>query len=87
MNLSSGWKITATFTVSSRKVMEEFLHDGQDLLLDIEPRGARKIKQKFKGGIYVFVLPPSRPELLKTVGGTRLRNRWSYSKPVRPGGK
>jgi len=45
--------------------MEEFLHDGQDLLLDIEPRGARKIKQKFKGGIYVFVLPPSRPELLK----------------------
>ena len=50
---------------SSRKTMEEFLHDGQDLLLDIEPRGAKKIKQKFKGGIYVFVLPPSRSELLK----------------------
>jgi guanylate kinase len=53
------------FYGSSRKVMEEFLHDGNDLLLDIEPRGARKIKQKFKGGIYVFVLPPSRLELLK----------------------
>jgi len=54
---------------SSRKTMEEFLHDGQDLLLDIEPRGARKIKQKFKGGVYVFVLPPSRDELLKRLEG------------------
>ena len=34
-------------------------------MLDIEPRGAKKIKQKFKGGVFVFVLPPSRAELLK----------------------
>jgi guanylate kinase len=57
------------FYGSSRKTMEEFLHDGQDLLLDIEPRGARKIKQNFKGGVYVFVLPPSRAELLKRLEG------------------
>lgn len=50
---------------SSRNVMKEFIQDGGDLLLDIEPRGAKKIKQEFKGGIYVFVLPPSRSELLK----------------------
>ena len=43
---------------SSRNVMKEFIQDGKDLLLDIEPRGAKKIKQEFKGGIYVFVLPP-----------------------------
>ena len=50
---------------SSRKVMEEFIREGNDLLLDIEPRGARKVKREFKGGIYVFVLPPSRSDLLK----------------------
>lgn len=50
---------------SSRKAMEEFIRDGNDLLLDIEPRGARKVKREFKGGIYVFVLPPSRSDLLK----------------------
>jgi guanylate kinase len=50
---------------SSRNVMKEFIQDGRDLLLDIEPRGAKKIKQEFRGGIYVFVLPPSRSELLK----------------------
>jgi guanylate kinase len=38
-------------------------------LLDIEPRGAKKIKQKFRGGIFVFVLPPSREELLKRLEG------------------
>jgi guanylate kinase len=54
---------------SSRKTMEAFLHDGKDLLLDIEPRGAKKIKQTFKGGVYVFVLPPSRLELLNRLEG------------------
>jgi guanylate kinase len=54
---------------SSRKTMEAFLHEGKDLLLDIEPRGAKKIKQKFKEGVYVFVFPPSRLELLKRLEG------------------
>jgi guanylate kinase len=54
---------------SSVKAMKGFLQDGQDILLDIEPRGARIIKQKFKGGVYVFVLPPSRSELLKRLEG------------------
>jgi len=50
---------------SSKKNIEDYMHQGMDLLLDIEPRGARKIKQELKGGIYVFVLPPSRLDLLK----------------------
>jgi guanylate kinase len=50
---------------TSIKAMEDFFQKGNDLLLDIEPRGAKKIKQKFKKGIFVFVLPPSRVELLK----------------------
>ncbi len=56
---------------TSRKTMEEFLQKGNDLLLDIEPRGAKKIKQKFKGGIFVFVLPPSRAGTFETIGKTR----------------
>ena len=50
---------------TSIKVMEDFFEKDNDLLLDIEPRGAKKVKQKFKKGIFVFVLPPSRVELLK----------------------
>jgi guanylate kinase len=53
------------FYGTSIKVMEDFFEKDNDLLLDIEPRGAKKVKQKFKKGIFVFVLPPSRVELLK----------------------
>jgi len=58
------------FYGSSKKVVEKFLQEGKDLLFDIEPRGAKKLKEKIKGGIYVFILPPSKEELLR-----RLRNR------------
>lgn len=52
------------FYGSSRELMEAFVQKDRDVLLDIEPRGAKKIKQEFKGGVYVFVLPPSKSELL-----------------------
>jgi guanylate kinase len=54
---------------TSMETMQEFLLYGNDLLLDIEPRGAKKIKQNFRGGLFVFVLPPSREELLKRLEG------------------
>lgn len=50
---------------TSMRAMKESLANGSTILLDIEPRGARKIKRKFRGGVFVFVLPPSQEELLK----------------------
>ena len=50
---------------TSMRTMMESLADGSTVLLDIEPRGAKVIKQRFRGGTFVFVLPPSREELLK----------------------
>lgn len=50
---------------SSWKFMEEYTRNNKDVLLDIEPRGAKKIKKEFKGGVYIYILPPSRDELLK----------------------
>ncbi len=54
---------------TSIRTMKEFLAKGTTILLDIEPRGAKKIKQNFRGGAFVFVLPPSREELLKRLEG------------------
>jgi guanylate kinase len=54
---------------TSIRTMKEFLANGTTVLLDIEPRGAKEIKQKFSGGAFVFVLPPSREELLKRLEG------------------
>ena len=54
---------------TSMKTMKEYLAKGENILLDIEPRGAKKIKQKFRKGIFVFILPPSREDLLHRLKG------------------
>jgi len=54
---------------TSRKAMEEYLAQGHDLLLDVDPRGARALKEKYPGGIFIFVLPPSLEVLRKRLKG------------------
>jgi guanylate kinase len=39
--------------------------EGCDLIIDVETRGARRLKECYPGGIFVFVLPPSFAELKK----------------------
>ena len=49
---------------TSGQSINDVLSTGKDLLLDIEPRGAKEIKAKFADSVLVFVLPPSLDELL-----------------------
>jgi guanylate kinase len=60
---------------TSRKRLEELLDSGNDVILDIDTQGAMQIKERYKEGIYIFILPPS-PETLKE----RLKNRMTDSK-------
>ena len=53
------------FYGTSGPALQDLLRRGKDLLLDIEPRGAKEMKKKFQEGVFVFVLPPSLDELLK----------------------
>lgn len=39
--------------------------EGFDLILDIDWQGARQIKEKLSGGVYIFIHPPSLDELEK----------------------
>jgi len=48
---------------TSGKMMDRFLDQGRDMLLDIEMKGAKTLKNNYSGGIYVFALPPSLAEL------------------------
>jgi guanylate kinase len=60
---------------TSRKRLEELLDSGNDVILDIDTQGAIQIKERYKEGIYIFILPPSL-ETLKE----RLKNRMTDSK-------
>lgn len=54
---------------TSKITMESSLEKGGDLLIDVEPRGAKSLKKNFPGGIFVFILPPSWAELEKRLIG------------------
>lgn len=62
---------------TSAKTMKAFLEKGFDLMLDIEPRGAKALKKNYPGGVFVFILPPSINELRR-----RLNQRGSDNKQV-----
>jgi guanylate kinase len=58
------------FYGTAKKTMDAFLAQGSDLILDIEPRGAKAIREHYPNGIFIFILPPSLAELK-----SRLANR------------
>lgn len=44
---------------TSKESLEKLINSGRDVILDIDVQGAMQIKNKVKGGIFIFVLPPS----------------------------
>lgn len=46
-----------------RKFVEDSLHQGKDVILEIEVQGALKVRQQYSKGIFIFLLPPSLEEL------------------------
>jgi guanylate kinase len=51
------------FYGTARTAIEPLLDQGFDLIIDVEPRGAKELKINFPAGIFVFILPPSWQEL------------------------
>lgn len=57
-----------------KKFINEKLESGVNILLDIDPQGARQLKSKLNFGVYIFIIPPSLKDLEE-----RLRNRRTES--------
>lgn len=51
------------FYGTPRSFVEQQLASGQDVVLEIDTRGAIQVKERIPNGIYVFVLPPTMEEL------------------------
>ncbi len=68
-------EIHGEFYGTSKKRLEDALGSGTDVILDIDVNGASQLKEKYHGGVYIFILPPSM-EVLKE----RLEKRMTDSK-------
>jgi guanylate kinase len=45
------------------ETLQTCCREGIDIILDIDCQGARQLKERHAGGIYVFILPPDLDEL------------------------
>ena len=65
------------FYGTSKAAVVQQLHDGQDVIVEIDWQGARQLRQLFAEAVTIFILPPSR-EVLEQ----RLRARGQDSEAV-----
>lgn len=45
------------------KTLDGFRTNGVDVILDIDCPGARQLKERYAGGVFIFILPPNFNEL------------------------
>ena len=62
---------------TSKEIVEQWLNEGKDVLLDIDWQGARQIREQTPGTKGIFIIPPSLEELNR-----RLVSRGTDSKEV-----
>ncbi|MGN0612771.1 MAG: guanylate kinase [Porcipelethomonas sp.] len=60
-----------------RKILEEKMDEGIDVILEIEVQGAMKVREKCPDAVFIFIVPPSVAELER-----RLRKRGTETDDV-----
>ncbi|SDK42699.1 guanylate kinase [Natronincola ferrireducens] len=62
-------KVYENYYGTPKNYVLENLDSGNDVLLEIDIVGALQVKEKFKDGIFIFILPPSLEELKNRIVG------------------
>lgn len=62
-------EVYGKFYGTPRRRVIEAINRGHDIILEIDPQGAMKIKEKFPSAVFVYVMPPSPRELSKRICG------------------
>lgn len=57
------------FYGTTRQAVECLLHEGVDVILEIDWQGALQVKEKFSDAVMIFILPPSRDALRSRLSG------------------
>lgn len=56
-------EVHGNFYGTALRTLDQFRREGVDVILDIDCQGARQLKERFAGGVFIFILPPSFNEL------------------------
>jgi guanylate kinase len=56
-------EVHGNFYGTAIKTLDEYRTNGIDVILDIDCQGARQLKERYRQGVFIFILPPSFNEL------------------------
>jgi guanylate kinase len=62
-------EVHGNFYGTATAPVEAMLDQGRDVLFDIDVQGAKQLRKTFDKGTFVFLLPPSRTELVRRLTG------------------
>ncbi|WP_319468145.1 guanylate kinase [uncultured Pseudodesulfovibrio sp.] len=62
-------EVHGNFYGTATAPVEKMLGEGKDVLFDIDVQGAKQLKKVFYKGNFIFLLPPSREELVRRLTG------------------
>lgn len=62
-------RVFGNYYGTSRAIIDEIINSGVDVFLDIDWQGAQQIRQKMPSARTIFILPPSKNELLRRLRG------------------
>lgn len=62
-------KYSGNYYGTPKKNVEDMLKEGKNVVLEIEPQGALKVKQMIPEAVLIFVIPPSMTELKQRLIG------------------
>lgn len=63
-----------------KNFLKKNLVKGKDIILDIDVRGAMKLKKRYPQGVFIFLAPPSFSELERRIKGRRSNNEATIKK-------
>lgn len=56
---------------TSKRVLNEMVSEGIDVILDIDTQGARQIRNAYPTAVFIFIMPPSLPILEERLRGRK----------------
>lgn len=62
-------EVHGNFYGTAIMTLEGYRRNGIDVVLDIDCQGARQLKERYQGGVYIFILPPDFHELRRRLTG------------------
>ena len=68
---------------TSKTALEKVREEGRDVILNIDGQGARQLRDKDLGGIFIFILPPSWPELKQRLSSRKTEGKAALEERLR----